>query len=1012
MTVPGTVTVAAGTTTATFSATAAATIPRNQSASVTATLGTSTQTASVNLQAPVLISGVACNPTTLGQGAMSTCTVALTSAAPAGATIMLASNNNLLTVPASVTVAVSGASLPGLRQPPSTNAAFSATTVSVSTSSQVTSGDAIAVGLYWTASQTLTSITGCGSTSFAIVNNPTGPGASLVRFAQAYGFATTSGACTVTATFSGAVASAAMVVNDVQNVTALDCFAAQEQDVPGTGSNAVSGGGCTTTASGDYLLGVLTNGDGNGATFTAGTNFKLEGPTSMSIQTEDALQTSAGLATATATVTPGYASTATGLLAFKAASATTATFTATAAATISANQTATVTATLGTSTQTAGINLIELPPVLPGLRQPPSRNNAFSAKSVSVSTASPVTSGDAIAVGLYWTASQTLTSITGCGSTSFMIVNNPTGPGTSLVRFAQAYGFATTSGACTVEATFSGSVASTAMVVNDIQNVAALDCFAAQEQNVPGTGSNAVSSGRCTTTASGDYLLSVLTNGDGNGATFTAGTSFKLEGPATMSIQTEDAIQTSAGLVSATATVTPGYASTATGLLAFKAASASTATFTTTAPISANQSAKAVAIGAPGPFGALTSVSSLQCSPTVVIAGSAVSCELNLTAVSQSVAIALTSSSAAVHVPAMVTTRPSQSSLTFLAQTDPTSRQQQVVITSSLGESMAEASIVVMAAPSPILSAPKQLVGKAGAALSFKVSAADSTDLPLNIESAALPAGATFNAGTGVFDWAPQLSQQGKYQVTFSASNAAGQTSSAQTELDVDSGIPLLNAPSQSCSPGALSTLTGKWLASPGSILSDLSGASFDLGGTKVFVEGQSVPVVKASADRIEFVCPLTAIGNQVTLFAESVFGTSRPVSMGAQEVTPTLLSLDDSAQGLISFLETTDLVMARNYRVRAHPAQAGDQIVIYATGLGPDAAAGSAAMTVQLGDVPVSVDAIEPVPGWLGVYAVKVQTPSAVTFGVVPVQLRMITPDGRQFISNSVSAEFEPIRR
>ena len=128
--------------------------------------------------------------------------------------------------------------------------------------------------------------------------------------------------------------------------------------------------------------------------------------------------------------------------------------------------------------------------------------------------------------------------------------------------------------------------------------------------------------------------------------------------------------------------------------------------------------------------------------------------------------------------------------------------------------------------------------------------------------------------------------------------------------------------------------------------------------------------------------------------------------------MTPTLLSLDDSAQGLISFLETTDLVMARNYRVRAHPAQAGDQIVIYATGLGPDAAAGSAAMTVQLGDVPVSVDAIEPVPGWLGVYAVKVQTPSAVTFGVVPVQLRMITPDGRQFISNSVSAEFEPIRR
>ena len=84
LTVPASVTVAAGATTATFSATAAASIASNQSATVTATLGSSSQTATISLLAPVLVSGVACNPTSLGQSAVSTCTVTLTQTAPSG----------------------------------------------------------------------------------------------------------------------------------------------------------------------------------------------------------------------------------------------------------------------------------------------------------------------------------------------------------------------------------------------------------------------------------------------------------------------------------------------------------------------------------------------------------------------------------------------------------------------------------------------------------------------------------------------------------------------------------------------------------------------------------------------------------------------------------------------------------------------------------------------------------------------------------------------------------------
>jgi uncharacterized protein (TIGR03437 family) len=106
LTVPASVTVAAGTTTATFSATAAASIANNQSATVTATLGNSSQTATIGLPAPGLLSDVTCSPTSLGQSAVSTCTVTMTHTAPAGgSSVTLASNNGSLAVPTSMTVA-------------------------------------------------------------------------------------------------------------------------------------------------------------------------------------------------------------------------------------------------------------------------------------------------------------------------------------------------------------------------------------------------------------------------------------------------------------------------------------------------------------------------------------------------------------------------------------------------------------------------------------------------------------------------------------------------------------------------------------------------------------------------------------------------------------------------------------------------------------------------------------------------------------------------------------------
>ncbi len=290
-------------------------------------------------------------------------------------------------------------------------------------------------------------------------------------------------------------------------------------------------------------------------------------------------------------------------------------------------------------------------------------------------------------------------------------------------------------------------------------------------------------------------------------------------------------------------------------------------------------------------------------------------------------------------IPTAVTTRLNQSSLTFQGWTSAVSRQQQVTITATLGDSEVEDTIQVMGGSGPVLRVPQRQVGSVESPLSFSVAAVDPSDLPLQVEAVGTPAGAFFDPATGVFEWSPKTSQTGRYRVSFTATNSARQSSTADVELEVDSGLPVLTAPAPSCSAGAIGTLTGKWLAAPGSQLSDPSGESFDLGGTSVAVNGKAVPVLRSSENRVDFVCPTPVAGNetQVSVEVASRFGSSEPVTMRMMEASPTILSMDESpqGQGLIRFYGTNDLVMDRNFRVPSHPAQPGDQISILATGLG-----------------------------------------------------------------------------
>ncbi len=126
LTVPASVTVASGQTSNNFTATGAQ-VSANQSGVIMASGGGVNLTNTISLVAPPQLSSLACAPSTLGSNASSTCTVTLSKAATSAATVTLASNNVLLTVPANVVVASGQGS-----------ATFTATSGTVSTSQGAT----------------------------------------------------------------------------------------------------------------------------------------------------------------------------------------------------------------------------------------------------------------------------------------------------------------------------------------------------------------------------------------------------------------------------------------------------------------------------------------------------------------------------------------------------------------------------------------------------------------------------------------------------------------------------------------------------------------------------------------------------------------------------------------------------------------------------------------------------------------------------------------------------------
>ena len=167
VTVPASVTVAAGATTGSFTATATA-VSTAQTATLTASAGGVAETFALQLNAssqggtssPVL-SGLSCNSSSMTSAGSDSCTVTLNAAAANGGfAVSLSSNNSAVTVPASVTVAAGA-----------TTGGFTATVITVST----------------TQTATLTASAGGVAQTFALQLGAGGPTLSINATSVAFG---------------------------------------------------------------------------------------------------------------------------------------------------------------------------------------------------------------------------------------------------------------------------------------------------------------------------------------------------------------------------------------------------------------------------------------------------------------------------------------------------------------------------------------------------------------------------------------------------------------------------------------------------------------------------------------------------------------------------------------------------------------------------------------------------------------------------------------------------------
>ncbi len=988
LTVPASVTVAAGFTTASFTA-AAGTVAANQTATVTASLNGSTAVATVTITA-VTVTSLQCTPGTVNSGSSSSCTVTLSQAAPAGgAAVAVSSNSAALTVPASVTVAA-GATTASFTATAGTVTANQTATVTASLSgSTVVATVTITPPVKVTALQCAPNTVNSGSTSSCTVtlsqaapaggstvgawtNNaaltvPSGvavaAGAMTGSFTATAGTVMANQSVMVTAALNSGSATTPVTVMPLAIVTSLQCSpttlasggttsctVATSQAAPAGGLNvALSGNSTALSVPASVMI----------APGTSTASFTATAGAVPAIQTVN-IGASLNGSSITATVTV-QASTLISAYAFDEGTGTT-----TADASVYANTGQIQGATWTTSAKHGKALSFDGNSSYVDLGNTPALQSSTGSMTWSAwvyASGNPPDDGQIIARGDTNTGWQ-LKVTPDTGKRTFGVAVSTNGTGHTQRYSKTVYALKTW---YHIAGVYNASAKTLDIYVNGVLDDGVLSGAVPASQNVPNV--NTTIGKR----SGGYYFKGVIDD-------------VRVYSRALSAAEIQNDMNTAVTAGGSVGSVAP--------------------TMMTALP--ANSSSGTAGLPAIHGNTARSTSASLFCSPKTVNAGGTVTCELASVAGSAA-RIPLASSSRMVKIPAAVDVRGGQGRLSFQASVDAMAQSERVIVAAALGSDTVQDTILVAPSASPILTVPDKQFAKYQTPVKFQVEAADPAGLPVRLTAANLPSGAAFDASTGGFEWTPTVLQTGSQQVRFTASNTAGQSSTAEVSIDVDSGKPVLDAAQTlTCSPGGIGVLNGKWLLDSDREFSNPAGTGLELGGSSVLVNGAKVPLLAASSTKLNFLCPSLAPESQLAVAVETDSGVSHALSARMQAASPQIFPLDGPGenQGMVSLSGTAAFAVPRTARNSGYPAQAGDQILIWGTGFGPETAAAS--VSVTMGGVRAEVGGVTAVPDHAGLYTVAVNVPAAIFGEAIPVRLQVATPDGKLFTSNTVTVAVE----
>jgi uncharacterized protein (TIGR03437 family) len=389
---------------------------------------------------------------------------------------------------------------------------------------------------------------------------------------------------------------------------------------------------------------------------------------------------------------------------------------------------------------------------------------------------------------------------------------------------------------------------------------------------------------------------------------------------------------------------------------------------------------------------------SLSCRENLVPSGGSTVCEVQLdagTPVDQ-LELGISSSSTALKVPPSILPRRGQSSVLFEVMADPFAHQGTVELAVTLGRIAVHRSLLILPGKSPALQVPTTETVVVGAAVRFPVTSADDTAFPVNVVASDLPAGASFDATTGSFEWRPSNRQKGSHRITFTATNSLGAATSKSTIIEVGPEAPvvddLVNSATGSagpaCVPGAMATLRGRWLSD-----------------TAIRINGTDVAVLHSSPHSVDFLCPTSAPGTPLEIALETRLGTSNLIQSTMQEAAPGIITLGDSprSQVLMQFSSGSGMVGIPNYQHAGQVALPGDSVTLWATGVNCTAKDQLLSPLLRVGGTPVAAERFEAVPERPGMCVLEVRIPETLTSGeTVPLTLDLIGGNGQTFSSNT----------